>query len=65
VKKTSKQLLAFVCPVIISAVCGAGKIFKIGKQAINSRLEAYYNVENPDAAPDWTIAFTFQFLFPK
>jgi hypothetical protein len=44
---------------------GAGRIFKIGNQAINSRLEAYYNVEAPDAAPDWNIAFTFQFLFPK
>ncbi len=44
---------------------GAGKIFKIGNQTINSRLEAYYNVEAPDAAPDWNVAFTFQFLFPK
>ena len=44
---------------------GAGKIFKIGNQTINSRLEAYYNVESPDAAPDWNIAFTFQFLFPR
>ena len=44
---------------------GAGRIFKIGNQAINSRLEAYYNIESPDAAPDWTVAFTFQFLFPK
>ncbi|MGB5405761.1 MAG: hypothetical protein WBN43_03105 [Thiogranum sp.] len=30
-----------------------------------SRLEAYYNVESPDAAPDWSMAFTLQFLFPK
>ena len=44
---------------------GAGKIFKIGNQTINSRLEAYYNVASPDAAPDWNIAFTFQFLFPR
>ena len=44
---------------------GAGRVFKIGKQAINSRLEAYYNVVKPDGAPDWSFAFTWQFLFPK
>ena len=44
---------------------GVGRVFKIGKQAINSRLEAYYNVEKPDAAPDYSISFTWQFLFPK
>ncbi len=44
---------------------GAGRVFKIGEQAINSRLEAYYNIETPDGAPDWTITFTWQFLFPK
>lgn len=44
---------------------GVGRVFKIGSQAINSRLEAYYNIETPDGAPDWTINFTWQFLFPK
>ena len=44
---------------------GVGKLFTIGKQAINSRLEAYYMVEKPDKAPDWQIIFTWQFLFPK
>ena len=44
---------------------GAGKLFKIGDQAINAKLEAYYNVESPDGAPDWQVAFTWQFLFPK
>jgi hypothetical protein len=44
---------------------GAGRVFKIGKQAINSRLEAYYNVEKPTGAPDYSITFTWQFLFPK
>lgn len=44
---------------------GVGRIFKIGKQAINSKLEYYYNIEKPTGAPDHTIAFTFQFLFPK
>jgi hypothetical protein len=40
-------------------------VFKIGNQPINSRLEAYYNVERPDGAPEWNMAFTIQFLFPK
>jgi hypothetical protein len=44
---------------------GIGKLFKIGKQPINSRVEAYYNVERPDGAPDWQASFQFQFLFPK
>ena len=44
---------------------GLGKLFSIGKQTINSRLEAYYMVERPDNAPDWQMIFTWQFLFPK
>lgn len=44
---------------------GVGKIFKIGNQAMNSRVEAYYNIVHPDAGPDWTIGGTIQFLFPK
>ena len=44
---------------------GVGRVFKIGNQAINSRLEAYYNVESPDGAPDYSVSFTWQFLFPK
>lgn len=44
---------------------GAGKIFKIGDQAMNARAEAYYNVVHPDAGPEWTIGATLQFLFPK
>ncbi|MBT8355915.1 MAG: hypothetical protein KJO60_15425 [Desulfofustis sp.] len=44
---------------------GFGRVFKIGNQPINSRLEAYYNVERPDGAPKWNLAFTIQFLFPK
>jgi hypothetical protein len=44
---------------------GLGKLFSIGKQTINSRLEAYYMIERPDNAPDWQLIFTWQFLFPK
>lgn len=44
---------------------GAGKIFRIGKQPINSSLQGYYNVEHPTFGPDWTLRFQVQFLFPK
>jgi hypothetical protein len=44
---------------------GVGRLFKIGGQAINTRAGAFYNIEKPDRAPDWTIKFTLQFLFPK
>ena len=44
---------------------GFGRVYKIGKQAVNNRFEAYYNIEKPDSAPDWSWSFTFQFLFPK
>ena len=44
---------------------GAGKLFTIGKQPINARVEAYYMVERPDNAPDWQVIGTFVFLFPK
>jgi len=44
---------------------GFGKIFKVGDQPINAKLEAYYNVERPDGAPEWNLAFQWAFLFPK
>ena len=44
---------------------GAGRIFKIGRQPVNLNLQAYYNVERPDTAPDWTIRCSLQFIFPK
>ncbi len=44
---------------------GVGRVFKVGNQAINSRLEYYYNIEKPDGAPKQQISFTWQFLFPK
>ena len=36
---------------------GFGKLFKVGGQALNARAEAYYNVERPENAPEWTIGF--------
>ena len=44
---------------------GIGKLFKIGNQPINTRVEAYYNVVKPDSGPDWSLSVTIQFLFPK
>ena len=31
----------------------------------NTKLEAYYNVEKPNGAPDWSLNWTLQFLFPR
>ena len=44
---------------------GAGKIFKIGKQPVNGQIQAFYNVEKPEFASDWTLRLQLQFLFPK
>jgi hypothetical protein len=44
---------------------GVGKVFKIGKQNVNMKVAAYYNVEKPDNASDVNIQFTCTFLFPK
>ena len=44
---------------------GFGKIIQVGKQPMNLRAEAYYNVIHPDGAPNWTVGATIQFLFPK
>ncbi|MGB6290104.1 MAG: hypothetical protein WBF36_08270 [Desulfobulbales bacterium] len=44
---------------------GFGKMFAIGKQKMNSKLEVYYNIKKPTGAPDWTLSWTLQFLFPK
>ena len=44
---------------------GVGKIFKIGKQAMNAQVQAFYNVEKPDGGADWTLRLQLQFLFPK
>lgn len=44
---------------------GFGRIFSVGDQPINARIGGEYNVIRPDPAPEWSIKFTFQFLFPK
>jgi hypothetical protein len=44
---------------------GVGKMFEIGRQKMNTKLEAYYNVVKPEGAPDWSMSWTLQFLFPR
>lgn len=44
---------------------GVGRIFNLGKQPINARLRAYYNVARPDGSPEWSVNASFALLFPK
>ncbi len=44
---------------------GFGKVFHIGKQPVNSQIQAFYNVEKPEFGPDWQLRLQVQFLFPK
>ncbi len=44
---------------------GIGKVFHIGKQAINAKVAAYNNIESPRAGSDWQLQCQIQFLFPK
>ena len=45
---------------------GFGKIFKIGDQALNGQVQAFYNVVSPDdVGGNWTIRAQLQLLFPK
>jgi len=43
----------------------AGKVFKIGKLPINTRLAAFGNVAKPSNGADLQFRFQIQFLFPK
>ena len=44
---------------------GVGKVFTIGKDAINIRAESYYNPIRPNQAPEWSANVTVQYLFAK
>ena len=44
---------------------GIGKLFTIGTQPINTKLQFYGNVQRPKNAPEWSMRFTIAFLFPK
>ncbi len=43
---------------------GVGRVFKWGKQHLNMKLAAYYNVVAPDDATNWNLQFTTTLMFP-
>jgi DNA-binding XRE family transcriptional regulator len=32
---------------------------------MNASIQAFYNVENPDVGPEWSLRIQLQALFPK
>ena len=44
---------------------GGGRVFKIGDQAVNLGIQAYYNVERPDNTADWQLRVQLTLLFPQ
>ena len=44
---------------------GIGKLFNLNDFAVNSKVAAYYNVERPDQAPEWSMNFSLQFMLPE
>lgn len=44
---------------------GIGKVTKIGKRPVNYNIQAYYNIEKPEFAADWSIRIQMTLLFPK
>jgi hypothetical protein len=42
-----------------------GRVFKIGKQAVNFKVGTFYNVVKPNDATDWNFQFELALLFPK
>ena len=44
---------------------GAGKIFHVGKQPMNAQVQVFYNLDNPNVGPEWSLRFQIQLLFPK
>lgn len=44
---------------------GVGRVFPIGRQPVNTSLQAYYNVERPSGGPEWSLRFSLSLLFPR
>ena len=44
---------------------GLGRLFRVGKQPLNTALQAFYHVEHPDGAASWSLRLQTQLLFPK
>ncbi len=44
---------------------GVGRLFRIGKQAVDLKAQAFWNAERPDNGADWSLQVMLKFLFPK
>ena len=44
---------------------GVGRLVRFGKQPVDFKLQAFYNVEKPKFGPDWALQFQVKLLFPK
>jgi hypothetical protein len=44
---------------------GFGRLFKVGSQPVNIRLEGFDNVHRPEFGPSWQVQFQVQLLFPQ
>ena len=44
---------------------GAGRAFRVGKQAMNAQVQAFDEVEHPHNGGNWILRVQFQLLFPK
>lgn len=42
---------------------GIGKLFAVGENAVDTRVEGYYNAVTPDQGPTWSISASFSFIF--
>jgi len=38
---------------------------KFGKQPVDFKVQAFANVVDPDAGPEWTVMAAVKLLFPK
>lgn len=44
---------------------GVGRVFKIGDQALNAKLQGFTYPIKPDNGPEWSIQFQLTFMFPN
>ena len=50
---------------IVPFGAGGGKVFKLGKQPMNTNFQVFKNVVTPTYGPEWSIRFQIQLMFPK
>ncbi len=44
---------------------GVGKLMRLGTMPVDAQVQAFYNVEKPEGAADWSLRLQFKMLFPK